>query len=416
MKILLINHYAGSVYHGMEFRPYYMSREWVRMGHDVTVVAASFSHLRQKNIEMDVPVKEEFIDGIRYVWLKTPEYSGNGLGRIKNMLAFLSKLYRYEGVLTENFVPDAVIASSTYPLDSYPANRIAKKYGAKFVFELHDLWPMSPMVLGNMSKWHPFIMVMQKAEDYWCRNADLVVSLLPDAYKHLVTRGMSMDKYVVIPNGVSPDEWEEKKEEIPEEHKQCLSTLKEKNKFIVSYVGGHAISNGLDFLLDVADALRRENRIHFLLVGEGIEKGRLKLKAECMDLKNVTFLDPVHKRAVPSLLGNMDVLVFGFVKTPLAQYGTAENKLFDYMMAARPIIRCSNVSNDLITYAECGFTLKPNDKRGMEDKILEMSAMDAEMLKKMGQSGREYVLKHYSYHNLAENFTNVLSRQTKEMA
>lgn len=48
MNIILINHYAGSNIHGMEFRPYYLAREWVKMGHNVTIIAASFSHLRQK--------------------------------------------------------------------------------------------------------------------------------------------------------------------------------------------------------------------------------------------------------------------------------------------------------------------------------------------------------------------------------
>ena len=33
MNILLINHYAGSPEMGMEFRPYYFAREWVKAGH-----------------------------------------------------------------------------------------------------------------------------------------------------------------------------------------------------------------------------------------------------------------------------------------------------------------------------------------------------------------------------------------------
>ena len=198
MRILLINHYAGSIYHGMEFRPYYFAREWVKMGHEVVIVAASYSHLRQKNVAINAAILEENIDGIKYIWLKTPEYSGNGVGRIKNMATFIYKLYKFLPQITAGFKPDAVIASSTYPLDSYPANWIAKKHGAKFVFELHDLWPMSPMVLGHMSKYHPFIWIMQRGEDYWCKNADTVISLLPEAYKHLVTRGMTMEKYIVI--------------------------------------------------------------------------------------------------------------------------------------------------------------------------------------------------------------------------
>ena len=90
MNILLINHYAGSPQYGMEYRPYYLAREWVKLGHNITIVGADFSHLRIKQ----PTAGEEYIDGIRYVWLSTPVYQGNGLGRIKNMLSFLWKLYR----------------------------------------------------------------------------------------------------------------------------------------------------------------------------------------------------------------------------------------------------------------------------------------------------------------------------------
>ena len=48
MNILMISHYAGAPQYGMEFRSYYMAREWVKMGHRVMVVGASFSHLRGK--------------------------------------------------------------------------------------------------------------------------------------------------------------------------------------------------------------------------------------------------------------------------------------------------------------------------------------------------------------------------------
>lgn len=394
----------------MAFRPYYLSREWVKMGHEVNIVAASFSHLRQKNIDMEEPIKEEYIDGIRYVWLKTPAYHGNGIGRIKNMLSFLRKLYKYEKVINKDLDPDVVIASSTYPLDSYPANWIAKKHKAKFVFELHDLWPMSPMVLSNMSKWHPFIMLMQKAEDYWCKNADLVVSLLPDAYKHLVTRGMSMDKYVVIPNGISPDEWVDDKEEIPEEHKLCISKLKEKNKFIISYVGGHALSCGLDMYLDVADKLLDDQNIHFVFVGRGAEKKRLIERAESMDLKNVTFLPPVPKKSVPRLLEMMDLLVICGSNTPLSEYGESANKIRDYMMAAKPIIHCSRGDNDIVALSGCGFIFRHGEEDKIANKIIELSNMSKDETSEIGEKGRSYILHKLTYPLLAARFIDELQK------
>lgn len=407
MKILLINHYAGSIYHGMEFRPYYMSKEWVKAGHEVVIVSASFSHLRQKNPIISDDTQEEIIDGIRYIWIKTPEYHGNGVARIRNILCFIRKLYKYLPTITKEFVPDAVIASSTYPLDAYPARWIAKKHNAKFAFELHDLWPMTPQLLGHMSKWHPFIMVMQRAEDYWCRNSDVVISLLPDAYKHLVTRGMTMDKYYVIPNGVDISEWGDEAP-LPQEHGLCLDSLHKQGKFIVGYAGGHTVSYGLDTILDLAANVISNQQIHFVLVGKGTGKGRLIEKAKELKLSNVTFLPPVPKLCVPALLKKMDVLISTSANTPLTQFGMSLNKIFDYMMSGRPILWYTKASNDIVSEANCGFTVPLGNMDVLESRLLELSHMPAKTLSEIGERGRPYIMAHYTYPKLAEKFIEAL--------
>ena len=71
MNILLINHYAGSPEMGMEFRPYYMAKEWVKMGHVVTIIAGDYSHLRKTNPSVEHDFQEEEVDEIKYVWIKT---------------------------------------------------------------------------------------------------------------------------------------------------------------------------------------------------------------------------------------------------------------------------------------------------------------------------------------------------------
>ncbi len=69
----------------MEFRPYYLAREWVRAGHAVTIVAASFSHVRQRQPEVQGAVAQESIAGIAYRWLPTPAYAGNSVRRALNI-------------------------------------------------------------------------------------------------------------------------------------------------------------------------------------------------------------------------------------------------------------------------------------------------------------------------------------------
>ena len=130
MNIVYINHYAGSVYHGMEYRPYYMAREWVRLGHDVTIIAASVSHLRQNNPVIHGNIEEEVLDGIRYLWCRTPSYDGNGVGRVVNIFLFLWRLFSSELESKITKTPDLVIASSTYPrtsIRSPPGEEIRRK-------------------------------------------------------------------------------------------------------------------------------------------------------------------------------------------------------------------------------------------------------------------------------------------------
>ena len=82
MDILYINHYAGSPRHGMEYRPYYLAREWVQAGHAVRILAADYSHVRARQPDQAGSRHHELIDGIDYHWYVTPSYTGNGLGRV----------------------------------------------------------------------------------------------------------------------------------------------------------------------------------------------------------------------------------------------------------------------------------------------------------------------------------------------
>lgn len=110
MNILLINHYAGSTRHGMEYRPYYLARDWFKLGHNVRIIAASESHLRQLKPPICGASTLECIDNIEYVWLKTSAYNGNGLGRVINMLAFSMRLFSESKQILRDFIPDIVIA------------------------------------------------------------------------------------------------------------------------------------------------------------------------------------------------------------------------------------------------------------------------------------------------------------------
>lgn len=62
------------------------------------------------------------------------------LKRVFNMLNFILRLFQYMRYIVKRYSPNIVIASSTYPLDVFPAYLITKKSNVKLIFEVHDFW------------------------------------------------------------------------------------------------------------------------------------------------------------------------------------------------------------------------------------------------------------------------------------
>lgn len=408
MNILLINHYAGSPRHGMEFRPYYLAREWVKAGHQVHIVAADYSHLRQHNPTLAANYADEDIDGIRYTWCKTPRYEGNGVKRVINIFRFLSRVLGLSKRYMKEWRPDVVIASSTYPLDTVVASFIAGKTGARLVYEVHDLWPLTPVEVGGMSAKHPFIRLLQWAEDFGYSKADTVVSMLPCAKDYMMAHGMAAEKYVVIPNGVDVAEWQGDKLPLPDTHRETLAALKAQKRFILGYAGGHGLANALDFLLSAAKLIQQNaelaDKLQVVLVGDGPDKAALQAQAAELGLTNVSFLPSIAKRAVPAFLAECDALYIGWRKLPIYRFGINPNKMFDYMMAGKPVVHSVEAGNDMVADAACGISVGAEDPAAIADAIARMMALTPNERGRMGAAGKAYVLAKHDYRVLAKRF------------
>ena len=417
MNILYINHYAGSPKMGMEFRPYYLAKEWINKGHDVTIIAGSYSHLRKENPIVDKDFTEEIIDGIRYVWIKTRSYSSNGSARAMSMVDFCKKIYKNAKNISRKYKPSVVISSSTYTFDTYPSQRIAKISKCKYIHEAHDLWPLTLVEVGGMSKFHPFVIAMGKAEKSAYKNSDKVISLFPKAYEHMLKHGLqNIGKFNCIPNGISLSEWtgaeniDEEYRNLDEEHRNLLKRLKRDGEFIVCYLGGHAISNALIYLIEAARISKQNKDISYVLVGDGMEKDRLVEFAREEELDNIYFLPPIQKTKVPALLSMADALYVGAEKSSLYRFGVSMNKVYDYMMSARPIIYAVLAANNDVEESGCGIVIEPENPDEIWSAILKLKDLSIEERNEMGKRGKEFVLSHYDYRILAEKFLLIMEQ------
>jgi len=410
VNILLINHYAGSPHHGMEFRPYYLAREWVRAGHRVKIVAAAFSHVRSR--QPDLPdgggkPLDEIIDGIEYRWLPAPAYRGNGIGRARNIAAFLSRLWRESNRLLDAFKPNAVIASSTYPMDIWVARRLARRAKARLVYEVHDLWPASPIELGGMSTRHPFIRLVQKAENDAYRDADVVVSMLPCVAEHMRSHGLDLRRLCTVPNGVDPTEWEGETTPLEPDLERHLARERSAGRIVVGYAGSHGLPNALDTLLDAA-ALLKDERFAFVLVGDGHEKERLARRVREEKLERVALFAPIARSRVPAFLRALDITYIGWRRQPIYRFGIAPNKLMDYMMAGCAVLHSVEAGNDPVAEAGCGMTVAPESSPAVVQGLKSLGSLSAIERSEMGARGRAYVLAHHTYPVLASRFLAAL--------
>lgn len=407
MNIVYVNHYAGSPEMGMAYRTWYMAREWQRLGHTVTVIAGDFSHLRSVNPDIERDFQTVDMQGVQYIFIKTGSYVGNGAKRAVSMFRFTIKLWLRAGRLARELKPDVVISSSTYPLDTYPCRRIARVGHAALIHEAHDLWPLTLVELGGMSKRHPFVIALQIAENAALSRSDRVVGLLPQSYIHMLKHGLrDRSHFTAIPNGIVPSEWE-KPAPAPQLHAAAFKSAKEKGNFTVCYLGGHALSNALDMLLDAAELLKGE-KIMFFLVGKGAKKAELEKGAAARGLENVVFLPPVPKDSVPSVLALADALYVGAAPCSLYRYGVSMNKLYDYMMSAKPIVNAVNASNNEVEQAECGISVLNVNAGSIARAVKDMASLSPEQRGKMGENGHSWVLKNCDYAVLARRFVGVM--------
>lgn len=392
---------------GMEFRPYYFAREWIKMGHRVDIIAADYSHLRRVNPEVNKDFQEDTIDEIHYHWVKTGSYEGNGVKRAITMARFVSKLWIHVGKIINDIAPDVVICSSTYPLDTYVGQKIKRKSKkkVKLIHEVHDMWPISPIEIGGMSPKHPFIRVMQKGEDSFCRNSDVVVSLAPATKEYFIKHGMDSEKFAFISNGVVLEEWKYS-QKIPDVIAEHFRNNKAKGMFNLCFFGSIHKTYNLDVLIDTVIKMDIDN-LAVTFIGPGLDKAELKeMTVGHEDI--FAFFDPIPKNTIPDLFNYIDASFVGAKSQKIFRFGISMNKLFDAMMGGKPILYMVDAPNNYVKEYNCGITVNGDKESDLEDAIYELLSLNEKNLVLMGENGRRAIEHIFNYGMLSKKFENVM--------
>lgn len=407
-KVWIMNHYAITPNMGGITRHYDFAEELVKRGHDVTVFASSFDHkLRVETIEGNEKYKEEYLNGVRFVWLRTTPYKKNDIKRAMNILSFASRLYSIGSKLGD---PDVVIASSFHPLTCIAGYFLAKKKKARYIAEIRDIWPQSAIDMGAIKEGGIIAKLLRKIEMFIYKRAKKIVLPLPGAVDYMKSVGVEEDKIVYLPNGVVVERYDEILNK-PDENERIRDIAEEhKGKFKALYLGALGQANGVHSLIEAARILSEKSysNIDILIVGDGPEKERLVEMSEKYNLKNVSFYSPVKKYEVPLLLREVDCPIAIMRDMEVFKYGISPNKLFDYLCSGKPIIFTGKVLNDIVKDADAGISIPPEKPEELAESIVKIYNMTEEERRKLGEHGRSYVENNHDIAVLADRLENIL--------
>jgi len=304
--------------------------------------------------------------------------------------------------------PDAVIGSTVHPFAAAAGFIAARLRGARFLFEIRDLWPQTLIDMGVLREGSFAARSMRWLEAMLVRRAEVVITLLPATSEYLAERCLPTEHALYLPNGVrlgtsAPTL-------PPAQIAVLLDRLKADGTFVYGYLGAHGRANHLDVVLDAAALLSKQAdiAIHVVLIGDGPEKSHLMRRAGALGLKNLAFADPIPKDAVPGTLRRLDGAILHLADVDVFRFGISPNKLFDYLANEVPVLFACRSRNDPVADAGAGISLRPDDAPALALAMRTMAALPAAERRRMGSMGRRYVEQHHDIDLIAAQLADRL--------
>jgi glycosyltransferase involved in cell wall biosynthesis len=393
MHILIIHQAFASINEPGGTRHHEFARLLTARGHKVTVIASPISYITGSNTHQS----NSEMEGVTI--LRAAVYDAHHKSFIHRIVAFFSFMFSsfWIGLGVKNV--DLVWGTSPPIFQGVTAWALARIKGAKFLFEVRDLWPQFAIAVGVLKS--PFLIFLSEwLERFLYRRADQVMVNSPGFLQPVTRRGAK--RVELIPNGADPSMFD------PTDSGAVFRQSNElEDKFVALYAGAHGMSNDLQVILEAASLLADEKNIQIVLLGDGKEKPALMTQAREMKLSNVTFLPSVPKTGMASALAGADVCIA--ILKPLEEYKTTyPNKVFDYMAAGRPVVLAiDGVIREVVESAGCGIFATPGNAKELAEAIRKL-AVDPKQSREMGLKGRNYLEEHFSRAGIGNKLVSFL--------
>lgn len=415
-NIWIFHHYASPPTMSGFTRPYNFGINLKKVGGNTKVFAASHLHYTDENLikNNELYIKNNESE-IPFIFVNTPSYSGNGGGRVFNMLAYYRNVMKVTKRLKKDGEkPDLIIGSSPHPLAMIAGIRAAKKFGVPCISEIRDFWPEVFFVGGKVKENSIIGKLLLKGEHWIYKKSDALIFLKEGDYTYIIDRKwdikqggkIDLDKCHYINNGVNLEEFN-----LQIENNQLEDEDLNAGKFNVVYAGAIRPVNNVGNILDAAKLLKDNEKIQFLIYGDGNQIAHLKQRVLDEGITNVTFKGYIDKKYIPYVLSKSSVNILNYSQSKYNwSRGNSSNKLFEYMASGKPIISTVKMGYSPIEKYGCGLSLEKDSPEALASAISMIFEMPKEKYQEMSD-GAIQGARDFDYSELTKKLVSVMECQ-----
>ena len=370
------------------FKGLVFARELVRQGFEVEVLTG-FPNFPGGKLYPGYRIKllqREVIDGIVVTRVPLyPNHSQSGVKRILNYASFAASALVY-GLFTARRA-DVIYAYHPPLTVGVTAGLIRLLCRVPVVYDIQDMWPDTLRATGMFNN-ERALRVVEAVCQWVYRRVDHLVVLSPGFKRLLTQRGVPAAKIDVIYNWADEVALAAPKGTLP-------PNFPGPDRFRIAFAGNMGKAQALNAVLDAAALLQgRASRVCFVMLGGGVEVSCLKLRAEELGLRNVTFLPQVPMSEVGTFLHAADALLVHLRKDPLFEI-TIPSKIQAYMTVGRPLlIAVDGDAADLVMQSGSGVAAESENPTSIAAAADELAALSQTQLNAMGQCAVDYYKMH----------------------
>jgi colanic acid biosynthesis glycosyl transferase WcaI len=371
-------------------------------GHEVRVVTTP-PYYPQWSVAQDYSkwkFQKERLNGLEVfrcpIWVPN---NPSGSQRLLHLLSYA--LSSFPVMVVQSFwKPDIIITIAPAIFSALTTILVARLVGSKTWLHIQDFELDAALALGLLPEKDTLQKFAQFFESKLMTGYDQVSTISELMIDRLYIKGVEADKAVLFPNWVDTNEIFPLSEPSPYRTELGYSD----NKIIILYSGNMGQKQGLEILIDAARLCLGDDRIVFVLCGEGSVKSNLEHRAS--GLSNIRFLplQPIHK--LNDLLNLADIHV-------LPQRADASDlvmpsKLTGMLASGRPVVATAFPGTQIAkVVSTTGVVVPPGEPHQLARAI--KSLVDDEQLRlNFGDRGHSYVKEHWGKESVLLDFLRQL--------